>query len=261
MTDLSPLSIDDLVPINSALESKTTEEIISWTIDTFPRVALLTSGQQAGSVLAKIISKMGRILDLIFVDTGVLFSETLETLDRIKRTYNFPLKSYKPALDMAEQTEKYGVLYLNHAGQEQCCHMRKVEPLQGIHEDYEVLLGPLRRGEGGRRAKTPIVDLDTNLKVIRINPMANFPEAAYEALLQEEDTITNPLHSQGFPTIGCTRCTTPVREDESSRSGRWRHLSGVDYCGINPSDFLRKKAEIDFPSQLVEQLRQAFPAN
>lgn len=258
MVDSSFLTIDDLVPLNNALESKTPEEIIDWALATFPKIALLTSGQQSGSILAKIIHKMGKTIDLVFVDTGVLFPETLETINQISNTYHFHVKSYGPKLSMSEQTEKYGVLYLTHAGQEQCCHMRKVEPLQGIHKDYEVLLGPLRRGEGGRRAKTPIVDLDTNLKIMRINPMANLPEEVYQGMTKESDTITNPLHYQGFPTIGCTRCTTPVREDESSRSGRWRHLSGVDYCGINPSDFFKKATKVEFSSILVERVKQAF---
>lgn len=254
----SELSETDLVPINQVLENKSTEEIIRWSLAAIPRTALLTSGQRAGSVLAKIIYQMNQSVDLVFADTGVLFPETHETINQIHQKYNFPLKKYSPPLSMEEQIKKYGVLYLNHAGQEQCCHMRKVEPLMGINHDYDLLLGPLRRSEGGRRSHTPIVDLDTNFNVIRVNPMANLADSVYDQYLNEEDTIINPLHAQGFPTIGCTRCTTPVREDEPERAGRWRHLSGVDYCGINPSDFSKKVPTIKLHPEVVQRFKNSL---
>ncbi|MGK5091653.1 phosphoadenylyl-sulfate reductase [Deltaproteobacteria bacterium TL4] len=244
----------DLIPINKMLENKSTEELLTWTFSMIPRVALLTSGQKAGSVLAKIVAKAGYKVDLFFVDTGVLFEETQETVEALSHAYQFPLRRFTPKLTMYEQYKQYGALYLNHAGQEQCCHMRKVEPLLEVYKDCDALLGPLRRGEGGRRANVPILGLDPIMKVIRINPMANLPEEQYQRYIKEEDTIINPLHDQGYPTIGCNRCTTPVRLDEPQRAGRWRHLSGVDYCGINPSDFLRKSASIEICDEIYQRL-------
>ncbi len=258
MTEFTTLFEDDLRSINQTLERKTIQEILDWTFSVFPRVALLTSGQKAGSVLAKILFQAGKQMDLVFADTGVLFPETLETMEKICRTYSFSLKRYAPQLTMSEQTQKYGVLYLDRAGQEHCCHMRKVEPLFGIHSDYEVLLGPLRRGEGGRRSRVPIISLDATFKVARINPIAMISNERYQKYLEEPDTIINPLHAQGYPTIGCTRCTTPVRGDEPQRAGRWRHLAGVDYCGINPSDFARKKVSIDLPTAVVQRLHNSL---
>ncbi|MBF0286712.1 MAG: phosphoadenylyl-sulfate reductase [SAR324 cluster bacterium] len=258
MTAYSTISESDLPPINHVLERLSTVEVIQWALSVFPRIAFLTSGQRTGSILAKIIYQMGVKVDLIFADTGVLFPETHDTIEKISSSYQLPLKRYTPALSMTEQTEKYGVLYLNHAGQEQCCHMRKVEPLLELHEDYEALLSPLRRGEGGQRSRVPIMDLDINFNVVRISPLANLSDEEYQQYLHEDDTIINPLHAQGFPTIGCIRCTTPVRDDEPRRAGRWRHLSGVDYCGINPSDFSHKTASIELPQEVVQSLKTSF---
>ena len=258
MTTFVALLESDLVPVNQKLETKSTEEILEWAFDTFPNIAFLTSGQSAGSILAKIISQCGKKVDLVFADTGVLFDETHETIEKISQTYQFPLKRCTPALSMREQVAKYGALYLTHAGQEQCCNMRKVDPLLGIHKEYTALLGPLRRGEGGSRSRVPILSLDPTMKVIRINPMANLPEAIYQSHLDAPDTIINPLHFEGFPTIGCNRCTTPVREDEPKRAGRWRHLSGVDYCGINPTDFSKKSVSIEVPETVLNNLKR-FP--
>ncbi len=258
MTAYSTLSETDLPPINHVLENLSTVEVIQWALSVFPRIAFLTSGQRTGSILAKIIYQMGAKVDLIFADTGVLFPETHDTIEKISKAYQLPLKRYTPALSMTEQTEKYGVLYLTHAGQEQCCHIRKVEPLLELHKEYEALLSPLRRGEGGQRSRVPIMDLDTNFKIVRINPLANLSEEDYQRYLREQDTIINPLHAQGFPTIGCVRCTTPVRDDEPRRAGRWRHLSGVDYCGINPSDFSHKAVSIDLPEEVVHRIKNSF---
>jgi len=246
---------EDLVDVNQYLETRSTIEIIQWSYQVFSRIAFLTSGQKAGSVLAKILFRYGRKINLIFADTGVLFPETYETIDRISQEYNFPLKRYAPKLSMRDQNREYGVLYLDHVGQEQCCHMRKVEPLLGINQEYQALFGPLRRGEGGQRSKVPIVSLDPTLQLVRINPMANQPKEEWESFLAEEDTIINPLHEEGYPTIGCVRCTTPVRQDEPPRAGRWRHLSGVDYCGINPSDFFRSSISIKMDQNVIEKIK------
>lgn len=100
MTDLTSLFEDDLPPINQMLESKSPQEIIEWAFSIFPRIGLLTSGQKAGSVLAKIIFSMDQIIDLVFADTGVLFPETLETIEKIHQTYHFPLIRYTPQLSI-----------------------------------------------------------------------------------------------------------------------------------------------------------------
>ncbi|MBF0350859.1 MAG: phosphoadenylyl-sulfate reductase [SAR324 cluster bacterium] len=256
MANLVTLSEQDLQPVNQYLESRTPYEILEWSIKVFPRIGILTSGQKAGSILCKLVYKSGHKLDLVFSDTGVLFQETYDTMEQIRNSYGLPLKRYAPKLSMEEQTRLHGVLYISHAGQEKCCHMRKVEPLLELHQDYDALLGPLRRGEGGARSKVPIVSMDTSMKLIRINPMATISNEDYETLALEQDTIINPLHEQGFPTIGCNRCTTPVRPDERPRAGRWRHLSGVDYCGINPTDVSHQSQTISIEEAIVLRLRQ-----
>src|SRR5262249_14719948 len=81
------------------------------------------------------------------------------------------------------------------------------------------------------------VELDESMGALRVHPMAGFSSAELDAYLSSHPgAVVNPLHAMGFPTIGCFPCTTPVRPDEPERAGRWRHLSGVDYCGINPTD-------------------------
>jgi phosphoadenosine phosphosulfate reductase len=121
---------------------------------------------------------------------------------------------------------------------------------------YDCLIGSLRRAEGGKRANVPILSIDPQMNCIRANPLANVSDEALKSYLAENDVVVNPLHAQGFTTIGCNRCTTPVLPDEPKRAGRWRHLGTWSaYCEINPTDRdggLSKA--IDLPSELIDRI-------
>ena len=157
---------------------------------------------------------------------------------------------------MQEQTEKFGVLYLSAEGQEQCCHMRKVEPLRAVAGEYHAIISSLRRADGGKRSNNPILSIDVEMNALRINPLANFNDDQLHNYIQEHSVITNPLHKQGYATIGCNRCTTPVMPGEPKRAGRWRHLGPWSvYCGINPTD--RGDAghnHIDLPQDVINRI-------
>jgi phosphoadenosine phosphosulfate reductase len=147
------------------------------------------------------------------------------------------VRTLGPELDFATQTAREGVLYLSKEGQERCCDLRKSAPLRAVTGQYDALIGALRRDEGGKRAGVRIFDLDAEMNALRIHPFAGLDREALDAYVAAHaDVVLNPLHSMGFPTIGCFPCTTPVRPDEGERAGRWRHLAGVEYCGINPTD-------------------------
>lgn len=221
-----------------SFEDRTPDELLRWAGETFGnRLAAISAMQQSGSVVAHMISRLKLDIPILFVDTGVMFQETLETRDRIAAEYGLSVRTLKPALTMEEQIQQRGVLYLSAEGQKECCHLRKVEPLLGVKGQYDALIGSLRRADGGRRGGSPILAIDVEMNAVRINPLANFTDEQMDAYLAEYPVIVNPLHSQGFSTIGCNRCTTPVLPGEPKRAGRWRHLGPwSQYCGINPSD-------------------------
>ena len=157
---------------------------------------------------------------------------------------------------MAEQTEQHGILYLTPEGQQQCCHMRKVEPLAKVTGQYDALIGSLRRASGGRRDSCPILMVDVETNTLRINPLAMITDEQLEAYINDHNVIVNQLHAQGFSTIGCNRCTTPVLPSEPKRAGRWRHLGPWSvYCGINPTD--RDPAHspaMELPHELIDRI-------
>lgn len=228
----------DLIELNRAFEDRTPEELIRWAVEVFgDRIACLSAMQKAGNALCHMLYSLGLQLDVLFVDTGVLFEETYETRDRIRDEYQLNVITLKPDRTMAEQTAELGVLYLTPEGQKQCCELRKTQPLLKVAGKYDALLGSLRRADGGRREACPILSVDPRMNCLRVNPLVNFSSEQLAAYIAEHNVVINPLHAQGYPTIGCNRCTTPVLPDEPKRAGRWRHLGPSSmYCGINPTD-------------------------
>ena len=228
----------DLANLNHNFEERTPQELLQWACVTFgTRLAALSAMQEAGNVICHMTSQLKLNVPVLFVDTGVMFQETLDTRDRIANDYGLEIRTLQPALTMEQQTEEFGVLYLSPEGQQQCCHMRKVEPLQAVAGQYLGIISSLRRAEGGRRGNNPILTIDVEMGCVRINPLANFTDEQLNAYIEEHRVITNPLHKQGYSTIGCNRCTTPVMPGEPKRAGRWRHLGPWSmYCGINPTD-------------------------
>jgi phosphoadenosine phosphosulfate reductase len=115
--------------------------------------------------------------------------------------------------------------------------VRKSEPLRGLAGRYDAFVSALRRDEGGARSKINVFELDPEIGALRVHPFVNMGQTDLDRYVAtHSDVVVNPLHAMGFLTIGCFPCTTPVRDDEPERAGRWRHLAGVDYCGINPTD-------------------------
>ncbi len=247
----------DLVELNKAFEDRSPADLLRWTKDIFgKRVAALTAMQKAGSVICHMISSMKINMNVLFVDTGVNFPETLETQHRLAQAYGLKIMTLHPEKTMEQQTREYGVLYLTPEGQKHCCEMRKTEPLLATRGDYDCLIGSLRRAEGGARGGCPILSVDPSMNCVRINPLANFSDEHMENYIAEHSVIINPLHSQGFSTISCNRCTTPVLPNEPKRAGRWRHLGPWSvYCGINPTDLGGGTSlAIDLPQELIDRL-------
>jgi phosphoadenosine phosphosulfate reductase len=229
----------DLDALNRRFDGADPLDILRFARATFgERAAILSSMQRAGAVVCHLADRAGLPFDVVFVDTGVLHVETLATRDALAASHrHLRVVTLKPEHTFAAQTAAEGLLYLSKEGQERCCDLRKSAPLRAIRGRYDALLSALRREEGGARAEVRAFGLDAEMNALRIHPLAAMPRESLDRYLADHpDVALNPLHSMGFPTIGCFPCTTPVLPDEPERAGRWRHLAGVAYCGINPVD-------------------------
>jgi phosphoadenosine phosphosulfate reductase len=246
-----------LAALNVRFRDAEPRAIVDFVRESFgDRAAILCSMQRTGTALCHLTDQAGCRFDVVFVDTGVLHAETLATRDALaasRAAVGGRVITLHPARTFAEQTAAEGVLYLSKEGQERCCELRKKAPLLALRGRYDALLVPLRRAEGGARAGVQIFALDPVMNALRIHPFAALAPGGLEAYLAEhagdDGVVMNPLHAMGFPSIGCFPCTTPVLPDEPERAGRWRHLAGVQYCGINPGDRGEDVAVIDLPDR------------
>ena len=228
-----------LEPVNARFEAQSPLDILRFAHATFGKSAAILCGmQRAGTALCHMADRAGLSFDVVFVDTGVMHQQTLETRDRLAETHpHLRVVTLHPEHTFAEQTREEGLLYLSRGGQERCCDMRKSAPLRAIRGRYDAFISALSRGEGGARSRINAFELDQAMGALRVHPFVNLQPTALDGYVESHPgVVVNPLHGMGFLTIGCFPCTTPVRDDEPARAGRWRHLAGVDYCGINPTD-------------------------
>lgn len=254
---MARLSQARLQELNHTLNDRSPEELLRWATEIFgDRLAVISAMQMAGSVVCHMVSQLRLKAPVLFVDTGVNFQETLTTRDRIAAEYGLTVHTLHPKFTMEEQTAQLGILYLTSEGQEECCHLRKVEPLLTQKGKYDCLIGSLRRADGGKRGVCPIIAVDPEMNTVRFNPLANMTNEQMNEYIAAHSVIVNPLHSQGYSTIGCNRCTTPVLPHEPKRAGRWRHLgAAAQYCGINPTDLDdATSVAIDLPQDLVDRI-------
>lgn len=235
----------ELTYVNSMLEGKSALEIIQWGYDTFGGgLAMLSSMQKTASALTHMLYSLGLTdVEIIFIDTQYHFPETLQLRDELIEKYGVNIKTYTPELNPEEQFRKYGrELYLKDGDYQLCCQMRKEEPYLKAAEPFYGFLSGLMRSEGGARKNIPVVAEDPRVNGYKIHPLREMTATDVEEYLKKNNVPVHPLHSRGYPSIGCATCTTPVAPDEDERAGRWRHIReqrGTNekiYCGINFSD-------------------------
>jgi phosphoadenosine phosphosulfate reductase len=249
----------DLDKLNQRLSGASPATILELVASTFgARAAILSSMQRSDTALCHLVDRALWRFDVLFVDTGVLHAETLATRDAVAAAHpHLRVITLRPEQTFAEQTAELGVLYVTKEGQERCCELRKSAPLLAQRGRYDALVSAMRRSEGGARAKLEVVGIDPAMNVLRVNPFAYWGEGLEAYLDAHPDVVRNPLHSMGFPSIGCFPCTTPVLPDEPERAGRWRHLANVSYCGINPGDRAEDATSIDLPERYASLLSGA----
>jgi len=235
----------DLEKTNQMLAEQDVIERVAYGIKTFGSDAvLLSSMQKTASLLMHCFYRLGAENDILFVDTGFHFHETLNLRDDFMRRYRLNIVTLYPELTPEQQEEKYTCkLYKTEQGQPTCCKLRKSDPFIRYMNDQNKSLafGGLRREEGNARANLDILSIDPRFGGYRLNPILDWTEEMVDNYLEKHEVPIHPLHAESYPSIGCQCCTTAVAPGEEERAGRWRHLrddgkSGPVYCDINFSD-------------------------
>lgn len=212
------------------LEEASATEIIRWAADTFGDRLCLTSSM-ADALMVDLVSGVVPGIDVIFLDTGYHFPETLGTRDAVAQTYPVNLITVQPTRTVAEQDRDLGPR-LYGRDPNLCCHLRKVEPLQRALEPYDAWLTGLRRDEAVTRRNVGVVQWDARKRKIKVNPIARWTQADVDAYVAEHGVLVNPLQYDGYPSIGCAPCTRRVAEGADPRSGRWAGTGKVE-CGLH----------------------------
>ncbi|WP_042435043.1 phosphoadenylyl-sulfate reductase [Streptacidiphilus anmyonensis] len=214
------------------LEEATAQEIMRWAAETFGRRLAVTSSME-DAVVAHLASAALPGVDVIFLDTGYHFVETIGTRDAVAATMPVNVITLTPRQSVAEQDAEYGAR-LHDRAPDLCCKLRKVEPLNRGLAGYDAWATGLRRDESPTRANTPVVAYDPKRQKVKIAPIARWTQEDVDAYVAANGILLNPLLFDGYASIGCSpeSCTRRVLEGEDARSGRWAG-AGKTECGIH----------------------------
>jgi phosphoadenosine phosphosulfate reductase len=213
-----------------ALAGATAEQIVQWAADTFDD-RLCVSSSMTDAVLIHLASRVQPGIDVIFLDTGYHFAETIGTRDAVAVTYPVNVINVTPDRTVAEQDAEFGSrLYARDP--DFCCYMRKVQPLERALRQYDAWLTGLRRDETPARRRARVVEWDARRQMVKVNPLVDWTQEQVDDYITEHGILVNPLVYDGYPSIGCATCTLRIKPGEDPRSGRWAG-TGKNECGIH----------------------------
>jgi len=216
--------------VGAELELAPAEHIIEWAVATFGDRFAITSSM-GDAVLAHLASKVAPGVDVVFLDTGYHFAETIGTRDAVEATLPVNLLSIMPVQSVAEQDAAYGK-DLYKTDPDLCCKLRKVEPLAKGLVEYDAWATGLRRAETHNRVIAPVVGWDARKGKVKVSPLARWSDEQVEHYIQDNGVLVNPLVHDGYPSIGCWPCTRRVAPGDDPRSGRWAGNTKTE-CGIH----------------------------
>ncbi|WP_329539998.1 phosphoadenylyl-sulfate reductase [Streptomyces sp. NBC_01358] len=212
------------------LEDASALEILQWATDTFGKRFCVTSSME-DAVVAHLASRALPGVDVVFLDTGYHFPETIGTRDAVDAVMDVNVITLTPRQTVAEQDAEYGPK-LHDRDPDLCCKLRKVKPLEEGLTSYTAWATGLRRDESATRANTPVVGWDEKRQKVKVSPIARWTQDDVDSYVAEHGVLTNPLLMDGYASVGCAPCTRRVLEGEDARSGRWAGR-GKTECGLH----------------------------
>ena len=217
------------------LEGAEPEEIIAWAVEKFSdKLTMATAFGPEGCLILSMIAKIAPRMYVFNIDTGYQFEETLGTRDRIAEKYGIVVDYQRPELTVEEfELLHEGPLHQIDLGL--CCRERKLKVLYRVAADFSAWMSGIRRDQSPHRANAPIVGWDKKFKLVKISPLANWTKEEVWKRIVAEQVPYNPLHDQGYPSVGCRPCTRAVAQSEDERAGRWSGSEKTE-CGLHTED-------------------------
>jgi phosphoadenosine phosphosulfate reductase len=210
----------------------TAQRLLAWAAETFGSRMIVASNMQ-DAVLVDLAAKARPGVEILFLETGYHFAETIGTRDAVEQVYDVKMVNAEARQTVAEQDANEGKdLFAREPNR--CCALRKVAPLQDTLAGYDAWVTGVRRVEAPTRANTPLITYDEKFGLVKINPIAAWSDEEMQAYIDENGILVNPLVDAGYPSIGCAPCTAKPAPGADPRSGRWAGTSKIE-CGLHVS--------------------------
>lgn len=235
--DLTPdsnyiLSTDQLHRLNERFALIHPDYILRWAFREFGAGMVLGTGfGPSGVFLIHRLAELGLTTPIFFLDTHLLFNETHALKEKLEKRYDIQITAVPPSMGLAEQAAEHGP-ELWKRDPDQCCNLRKVLPLQNYLSDKTAWISGIRRSQGDVRRRADMFEWDKKNGVIKINPLIHLSTERVWSDIKTHNLPYNPLHDEGYPSIGCIPCTAEVSDGEPERAGRWKELDKTE-CGIH----------------------------
>jgi phosphoadenosine phosphosulfate reductase len=229
---LTPELQDEIDQASARLELAEPQDILRWATERFaPRFTMATAFGPEGMVLIHMLAEIAPATPIFNLDTGYQFAETLELREEVKRRYGIAVEMKQPETTVAEYEQLHGgPLYRTQP--DQCCFDRKVKVLQQAVLGMHAWASAIRRDQSQDRAQAPIVGWDKKFSLVKVSPLANWTKKDVWGLITKHNIPYNPLHDQGYTSIGCWPCTRAVLIGEDERAGRWSGFAKTE-CGLH----------------------------
>ena len=220
---------------SARLESATPEEILRWATNRFSdKFTMATAFGPEGMCILHMLSEIAPQTHIFNLDTGYQFQETLELRERVLQRYGMAVEMKQPELTVEQYEQAHGgPLYKTNP--DQCCFDRKVKVLRNAVIGFHAWASAIRRDQSPDRANVPVVAWDKKFSVVKVSPLANWTKKDVWGLITKHDIPYNPLHDQGYTSIGCWPCTRAVMFGEDERAGRWSGTAKTE-CGLHSKD-------------------------
>lgn len=226
---------EELKALSDSFESKSPQDLLAYALGQyFPNIILACSFGAEDVVLLDMIQKINPRTKLFYLDTDFLFKETHEVKDRLIAKYGLRPEQVirmTSRLTPEQQVAQHGEALWSR-NPDQCCQLRKVEPLTRVLSGYAAWITGIRRDQAPTRANAGLVEWDQKFNLVKFNPLAKWKSEDVWAYIKVREVPYNELHDRHYPSIGCTHCTTPVMPGEDPRSGRWKNSAKTE-CGLH----------------------------
>ncbi|MBZ5679825.1 MAG: phosphoadenylyl-sulfate reductase [Acidobacteriia bacterium] len=221
-----------IAQIQLAAESWNPRQVLAWAFGKFGNEVAISSAFGAeGMALIDMASRVQKDFRLFTIDTEFLFPETYNLMDRIEARYGITIEKVYSLLPPEEQERAHGAA-LWARNPDQCCNLRKVEPLRRKLGELRAWIASIRRDQTSVRAGAQKIEWDEKFGLVKVNPLADWSSAQVWRYIREHDVPYNALHDQNYPSIGCTHCTRAVKSGEDARAGRWPGFAKTE-CGLH----------------------------